>query len=157
MESLGLILIDGFYKDKRIFITGHTGFKGSWLSIWLNMMGADVIGYALEPYTKRDNYVITKLEEKMTHIIGDIRDYKSLISVFQKYEPEFVFHLAAQPLVRESYINPKETYDINIGGLVNLLECCRLTESVKVIVNVTSDKCYENKEWMRGYQELEAK
>jgi len=153
LENLGLILIDGFYKDKRIFITGHTGFKGSWLSIWLNMMGADVIGYALEPYTKRDNYVITKLEEKMTHIIGDIRDYKSLISAFQKYEPEFVFHLAAQPLVRESYINPKETYDINIGGLVNLLECCRLTESVKVIVNVTSDKCYENKEWMRGYQE----
>ena len=90
MESLGLILIDGFYKDKRIFITGHTGFKGSWLSIWLNMMGADVIGYALEPYTKRDNYVITKLEKKITHIIGDIRDYKSLISVFQKYEPEFV-------------------------------------------------------------------
>ena len=141
------------WKDKKVLVTGHTGFKGSWLSIWLKMMGAKVIGYALEPYTDRDNFVLTKLEEKITHIIGDVRDYQKLYDVFIKYEPEFVFHLAAQPIVRESYLNPKETFDVNIGGIVNLLECCRLTESIKVIVNVTTDKCYENKELIRGYQE----
>ena len=150
---MGLSLLDDFYKDKKILITGHTGFKGSWLSIWLKMMGAEVIGYALEPYTERDNFVVTKLEYKTIHIIGDVRNYQNLLNVFTKYEPEFVFHLAAQPLVRESYVNPKETYDVNIGGTVNLLECCRLTESVKVIVNVTTDKCYENKEWIWGYRE----
>ena len=146
-------MIDDFYKDKKVLITGHTGFKGSWLSIWLKMMGAEVIGYALEPYTERDNFVVTKLEYKTIHIIGDVRNYQNLLNVFTKYEPEFVFHLAAQPLVRESYVNPKETYDVNIGGTVNVLECCRLTESVKVIVNVTTDKCYENKEWIWGSRE----
>ena len=145
--------IDDFYKDKKILITGHTGFKGSWLSIWLNMMGAEVIGYSLKPYTERDNFVLTKLEDKIIHIVNDIRDYQNLFDVFKKYEPEFVFHLAAQPLVRESYVNPKETYDVNIGGTVNVLECCRFTKSVKVIVNVTSDKCYESKEWIWGYRE----
>jgi len=150
---VGLSLINDFFKDRKVLITGHTGFKGSWLSIWLNMMGAEVIGYALEPYTDRDNFIITKFEYKITHIIGDVRDYQSLLNVFTKYEPEFVFHLAAQPLVRESYVNPKETYDVNIGGTVNVLECCRLTESVKVIINVTTDKCYENKEWIWGYRE----
>ena len=152
LESVGK-LNKNIWKDKKVLITGHTGFKGSWLSIWLKMMGAEVIGYALTPYTERDNFVVTKLEDKITHIIGDVRDYQNLLHVFAKYEPEFVFHLAAQPLVRESYINPKETYDINIGGTVNVLECCRLTESVKVIVNITTDKCYENKEWNRGYRE----
>jgi len=117
------------------------------------MSGAEVIGYALEPYTDRDNFVLTKLEEKITHIIGDVRDYQKLYDVLRNYEPELVFHLAAQPIVRESYINPKETFDVNIGGTVNLLECCRLTESVKVIVNITTDKCYENKEWIWGYRE----
>ena len=150
---MGLSLLDDFYKDKKVLITGHTGFKGSWLSIWLKMMGAEVIGYALEPYTERDNFVVTKLEYKTAHIIGDVRDYQNLLNVFNKYEPEFVFHLAAQPLVRESYINPKETFDVNIGGTVNLLECCRLTKSVKVIINVTTDKCYENKEWIWCYRE----
>ena len=143
----------GIYKNKTILITGHTGFKGSWLSIWLNELGANVVGYALEPYTKRDNFVVTGLENKITHIIGDVRDYNNLKEVFTKYQPEFIFHLAAQPIVRESYINPKETYDINIGGTVNVFECCRLTKSVKVIINITSDKCYENKEWIWGYRE----
>ena len=142
-----------FWKNKKVLITGHTGFKGSWLSIWLKIMGAEVFGYALEPYTERDNFVVTGLENKITHIIGDVRDYQNLFNVFKEYKPEFVFHLAAQPLVRESYVNPKETYDINVGGTVNVFECCRLTNSVKVIINVTSDKCYENKEWIWGYRE----
>ncbi|MDA3833018.1 MAG: CDP-glucose 4,6-dehydratase, partial [Spirochaetales bacterium] len=107
----------------------------------------------LEPYTNKDNFVVTGLKDKITHIIGDIRDYQNLTKVFKKYQPEFVFHLAAQPIVRESYVSPKETYDINIGGTVNVLECCRLADSVRVIVNVTSDKCYENKEWIWGYRE----
>jgi CDP-glucose 4,6-dehydratase len=142
-----------FWKDKKVLITGDTGFKGSWLSIWLKMMGAEVIGYALEPYTSHGNFVLAKLEEKITHITGDVREYQKLYNVFRKHQPKIVFHLAAQPIVRESYINPKETYDINIGGTVNLLECCRLTESVEYIVNITTDKCYENKEWIWGYRE----
>ena len=117
------------------------------------MMGAEVIGYALEPYTDRDNFVLSKLGEIITHIVGDVRDYEHFYEIIRQYKPEFVFHLAAQPIVRESYINPKETFDVNIGGTVNLLECCRLTESVKVIVNITTDKCYENKEWIWGYRE----
>ena len=141
------------FKDKTVFITGHTGFKGSWLSIWLRELGANVVGYALEPNTEKDNFVVTGLESKITNIISDVRDYENLKGVFDKYKPEFVFHLAAQPIVRESYINPKETYDVNVGGTVNVFECCRLTDSVKVIINVTSDKCYENKEWIWGYRE----
>ncbi len=144
------------YHGKRVLVTGHTGFKGSWLCIWLKKLMADVIGYALEPHTDRDNFVVTGLKEKMTHIIGDVRDYEGLQKVFATYNPEIVFHLAAQPLVLESYSNPKETYDINIGGTVNVLECCRMTDSVRVIVNVTSDKCYENKEWIWGYRENDA-
>ena len=141
------------FKNKTVLVTGHTGFKGSWLCIWLKELGANVVGYALEPYTERDNFVVTSLQDKITHIIGDVRDFRELRKVFEEYQPEFVFHLAAQPIVRESYINPKETYDINIGGTVNILECCRMTDSVRVIVNVTSDKCYENKEWVWGYRE----
>jgi len=147
------MLNKNIWKDKKVLITGHTGFKGSWLSIWLKFMGAEVIGYALEPYTDRDNFVLAKLDEKISHFIGDVQDYQKLYDVFIRCEPEIVFHLAAQPIVRKSYTNPKETFDVNIGGTVNLLECCRLTESVKVIVNITSDKCYENKEWVWGYRE----
>jgi len=149
-------MIDNFnniFRGKRILITGHTGFKGSWLTIWLNELGAEIIGYALEPYTDRDNFVLCKIEDKITHIVGDVRNFDKLKMVFEKYEPEFVFHLAAQPIVRESYINPKDTLDINIGGTINVLECCRLADSVKVIINVTSDKCYENKDWVWGYRE----
>lgn len=143
------------WKNKKVLITGHTGFKGSWLSIWLKMLEAEVIGYALEPYTDRDNFVVTGLKEKITHIIGDVRDYKKLKTVFAKYKPEFVFHLAAQPLVIESYKNPRETYETNVLGTVNVLEASRQTDSVKVIINVTSDKCYDNKEWVWGYRENE--
>ena len=141
------------FKDKKVLITGHTGFKGSWLSIWLKELGADVIGYALVPYTRRDNFVVTGLKDKMTHIVADIRNFKKIMNVFEEYQPEFVFHLAAQPLVRKSYTNPKETFEINIGGTVNILECCRLSDSVRVIINVTSDKCYENMECVWGYRE----
>ncbi len=144
---------DNIFKGKTVLVTGHTGFKGSWLSIWLRELGANVVGYALEPYTPDDTFVVAKLEHKFENYFCDIRDYERLKVVADVCKPEIVFHLAAQPLVRESYIQPKLTYDTNIGGTVNLLECCRLTESVKVIINVTSDKCYENKEWIWGYRE----
>ena len=142
-----------FWAGKKVLITGHTGFKGSWLALWINMLGAEVAGYALEPLTPHDNFVLTDLDKKINHRIGDIRNYNALQEFFKAVNPEIVFHLAAQPLVRESYNAPKETYDINVGGTVNLLECCRNTGSVKVIVNVTTDKCYENKEWVWGYRE----
>lgn len=142
-----------FWSGKKVLITGHTGFKGSWLAIWLNMLGADVAGYALEPLTSDDNFVLTGLEKRIKHNIGEIRDYACLQKFFCTVNPEIVFHLAAQPLVRTSYSDPKSTYDINVGGTVNLLECCRQTDSVKVVVNVTSDKCYENREWVWCYRE----
>ena len=143
------------FNNKTVLITGHTGFKGSWLCAWLKELKANVVGYALEPYTEKGNFVVSGLKNKITHITGDIRDYQQLAGVFKEHQPEFVFHLAAQPIVRESFKNPKETYDINVGGTVNLLECCRLTDSVKVVINVTSDKCYENKEWVWGYRETD--
>jgi len=146
-------VFNNIFRNKTVLVTGHTGFKGSWLCIWLKKLGADVVGYALEPYTQKDNFVVAGLEKKITHIIGDIRDFPKLISVFKKYQPEFVFHLAAQPVVRESYANPKETYDINVGGTINVLECCRLSDTIKVIINVTSDKCYENKKNIWSYRE----
>ena len=141
------------FEGKTVLVTGHTGFKGSWLSIWLTELGANVIGYALEPYTENDNFVVAKVGSKIKSNIGDIEDYGKLKRVFDECQPEIVFHMAAQPLVRLSYKQPKPTYDTNVGGTVNLLECCRLTDSVKVIINVTSDKCYENKEWVWGYRE----
>jgi len=141
------------FKNKTVLVTGHTGFKGSWLCVCLRELGTNVVGYALEPYTDRDNFVVTGLKDRIIHIIGDVRDFHELRKVFEKYQPEFVFHLAAQAIVRKSYISPKETYDINVGGTVNVLECCRLTDSVSVIINVTSDKCYENREWIWGYRE----
>ncbi len=141
------------YSGKTVLLTGHTGFKGSWLSTWLRELGAAVVGYALAPYTDKDNFVKAGLTGKIADIRGDVRDFAHLQDVFKKYSPEIVFHLAAQPLVRESYAHPKETYDVNVGGSVNVLENCRLFPSVKVIVNVTSDKCYENKEWIWGYRE----
>lgn len=142
-----------FWAGKKVLITGHTGFKGSWLALWLNMLGAEVAGYALEPLTPYDNFVLTGFDKKINHRIGDVRNYPFLQEFFYAVNPEIVFHLAAQPLVRESYNDPKSTYDINVGGTVNLLECCRQTDSVKVIVNVTTDKCYENREWTWGYRE----
>ena len=146
-------LFNNVFEGKTVLITGHTGFKGSWLSIWLTELGANVIGYALEPYTANDIFVVAGVDRKIKSNIGDIRDYDKLKGVFNKYRPEIVFHLAAQPLVRLSYAQPRLTYDTNVGGTVNLLECCRAGDSVKVIINVTSDKCYDNKEWMWGYRE----
>jgi CDP-glucose 4,6-dehydratase len=147
------MLNKGFWAGKKILLTGHTGFKGSWLAIWLEMMGAEVTGYALEPLTRNDNFVLSGIGDRIGHHTGDIRDFEGLNRLFAQSMPEIVFHLAAQPLVRYSYGNPKETYDVNVGGTVNVLECCRLCDSVKVIVNVTTDKCYENKEWVWGYRE----
>ncbi|KFN39664.1 CDP-glucose 4,6-dehydratase [Smithella sp. F21] len=147
------MLFTNIYKNRKVLITGHTGFKGSWLAIWLKELGADVIGYALDPPSDPSNFEATRLQEKITHVHEDVRDLDRLMDTFKKYQPEFVFHLAAQPLVRLSYEEPKLTFDTNIGGTVNVFEAIRATPSVKVLVNITSDKCYENREWVWGYRE----
>ena len=144
------------YKGKKVLVTGHTGFKGSWLSIWLRELGAEVIGYSLDPYTKKDNFVLSHLSEKIVDIRGDIRDRKHLRKVFDKYQPEIVFHLAAQPLVRLSYDIPVETYETNFMGTINILEEIRNCENTKIGIMITTDKCYENKEQIWGYRENEA-
>lgn len=144
------------YKGKRVLVTGHTGFKGSWLSVWLKELGAEVIGYSLEPYTEKDNFVLSHLSEKIVDIRGDIRDRKHLREIFDKYQPEIVFHLAAQPLVRLSYDIPVETYEINLMGTINILEEIRNCENTKIGIMITTDKCYENKEQIWGYRENEA-
>jgi CDP-glucose 4,6-dehydratase len=141
------------YKGKKVLITGHTGFKGSWLAVWLRELGADVTGYSLAPPSVPSNFSACRLQDKITHIEGDIRDLETLQRVFDKHQPEFVFHLAAQALVRTSYLDPKLTFDTNIGGTVNILEAARMTPSVRVLINITSDKCYENREWAWGYRE----
>jgi len=145
-----------FWRGKRVLLTGHTGFKGSWLSLWLQSMGAQVVGYALSPPTNPSLFEIAEVGKGMTSIIGDIRDLEKLRAVFAEHKPEIVIHMAAQPLVRYSYIEPVETYSTNVMGTVNLLEAVRSTPSVKAVVNVTSDKCYENREWVWGYRESEA-
>jgi len=143
------------YKNKKVLITGHTGFKGSWLSLWLLELGANVIGYSLEPPTEPNLFESINLKNKITHIFGDVRDENHLFTVFEKYKPEFVFHLAAQPLVRLSYTEPKLTYETNIMGTINVLEAARKANSVKVCIVITTDKCYENKEWIYGYREID--
>lgn len=135
-----------FYKNKRVLITGHTGFKGTWLCKILINAGANVIGYSLEAPTNPNLFSLSKIEEQMISIIGDIRDYNHLKNVFEKYQPEIVIHLAAQPIVRDSYINPWYTYETNVMGTVNVLECSRLTSNVKSVLNVTTDKVYLNDE-----------
>lgn len=144
-----------FYKGKTVLVTGHTGFKGSWLAIWLHEMGAKVIGYALDPATDRDNFVLTGLAEKITDIRGDIRDAEAVNAVFEKYQPEIVFHLAAQPIVRLSYEQPVETYQTNVMGTINVMEAFRRCASSRVAVMITTDKCYENREQIWGYRENE--
>ena len=144
------------YKNKTVLVTGHTGFKGSWLSIWLRELGANVIGYALDPYTEKDNFVLAKLENKIIDIRGDIRDKEHLEKVFEQYKPDFVFHLAAQPLVRLSYDQPVETYEVNVMGTINVMECIRKTPETRIGIMITTDKCYENKEQIWGYRENEA-
>ena len=148
-------LFDGIYENRKVLITGHTGFKGSWLCILLNKLGADVYGYALEPPTNPSLFVEANIDEFVASYIGDIRNLEYLQEVMNKVKPEIVIHMAAQPLVRESYNIPVETYAINVMGTVHLLEACRNTTSVKAIVNVTTDKCYENQEWHWGYRETE--
>ena len=148
-----LDIFDGFYKGKRILITGHTGFKGSWLAIWLRELGANVIGVSLDESSLLDNYVLADLSNKMTGVAADIRNAERLKNIFQYYEPEIVFHLAAQPLVRQSYIAPVQTYETNLMGTIHVLEAIRETPSVKVGIMVTTDKCYENKEQLQGYKE----
>ncbi|MBN1469620.1 MAG: CDP-glucose 4,6-dehydratase [Fusobacteriaceae bacterium] len=149
-------LFNNLYKGKKVLVTGHTGFKGSWLSIWLKELGADVIGYSLDPYTNEDNFVLAELQDKIVDIRGDIRDKKHLEEVFNKYKPEIVFHLAAQPLVRLSYEIPVETYEVNVMGTINVMECIRSTMETKVGIMITTDKCYENREQIWGYRENEA-
>lgn len=144
-----------FWKGKKVFITGHTGFKGSWLSLWLHSMGAKVTGYALNPPTEPSLYELCRIYEMVNPVIADIRDGEKLGKTIQAASPEVVIHMAAQPLVRESYKNPVDTYATNVMGTVNLLEALRKCDSVKAIVNVTTDKCYENKEWIWGYRENE--
>ena len=146
-------LFGDFFKEKTVLVTGHTGFIGSWLSIWLNELGAKVIGYALTPYTNNDNFVVTNLQEKIVNIIADIRNFDKLNNVFKKYQPDIVFHLAAQPIVRRSYKMPKETYDINVLGTVNVFEAFRKNNTNRVLINITTDKCYENQESIEGYCE----
>ncbi len=143
-------LFSGIYTNKTVLVTGHTGFKGSWLCLWLCEMGANVVGYSLEAPTNPNHIELLDLD--MVSIIGDIRDLDKLNKTFEQYKPDIVFHLAAQPLVRLSYENPVETYETNVIGTLKVLEACRKNK-IKAIVNITSDKAYENKEWIWGYRE----
>ena len=146
-----------FWCGKRVFITGHTGFKGGWLTLWLAEMGAEVYGYALAPPTEPNFFTVCGLHVRLkASTIADIRDTESLRQAMQAARPDIVLHLAAQPLVRHSYAAPVETYAVNVMGTVNLLEAVRATSSVRAVVNVTSDKCYENREWIWPYRENEA-
>ena len=155
MKDLEKILRAAFC-GKRVLVTGHTGFKGSWLSIWLHAMGARVIGVALDPATDRDNFVLSGIGEKIdADIRADIRDRQKMQDIFNEYQPEVVFHLAAQPLVRLSYDIPVETYEANVMGTIHIMEAIRHTDSVRAAVMITTDKCYENREQIWGYRENE--
>lgn len=142
-----------FWVGKRVFLTGHTGFKGSWLSLWLQSLGAEVTGYALKPPTNPNLFEVASVEKGMHSIIGDIRDLDTLKKAMKESNPDILIHMAAQPLVRYSYANPVETYATNVMGTVHVLEAVRDNKNIKAILNVTSDKCYENKEVNRGYKE----
>ncbi|MBO5566860.1 MAG: CDP-glucose 4,6-dehydratase [Succinivibrio sp.] len=145
---------NNIYQGKTVLVTGHTGFKGSWLSIWLTMLGSKVIGYSLEPYSPKDNYYASHLSEHIhAEVLGDLRDSDKLEETIAKYQPEIIFHLAAQALVRESYVNPKYTYETNVIGSLNILEATRKFSCVKTVIMITSDKCYENVEQIWGYKE----
>lgn len=144
-----------FWCGKKVFLTGHTGFKGSWLSLWLQQVGAEVTGYALPPPTQINLFEIAQVGLGMRSIIGDVRDGVALSSAMRQAEPDVVIHMAAQPLVRHSYVDPVETYSTNVMGTVHLLEAVRNTTSVRAVVNITTDKCYENREWIWGYRENE--
>ena len=149
------VIDPNFWRGKRVFLTGHTGFKGSWLSLWLQSMGADLYGYALNPPTNPALFDEAQVAQGMSNVIGDIRDYDSLFEALKQSRAEIVIHMAAQPLVRFSYDQPVETYATNVMGTVHLLEAIRQVGGVHAVVNVTTDKCYENKEWVWGYREDE--
>lgn len=149
----GVVMDSNFWRGKRVLITGHTGFKGSWMSLWLQSLGAEVTGYALAPSTDPSLYEIANIDKGMRSLIGDVRDLERLTAVFSDHRPEIVFHMAAQALVRYSFAQPVETFTTNVMGTVNVLEAARRTSGLRVVVNVTSDKCYENREWAWGYRE----
>ncbi|GAC41570.1 CDP-glucose 4,6-dehydratase [Paenibacillus popilliae] len=152
----GKMINTSFWSGKKVFLTGHTGFKGTWLSLWLNSLGAKVSGYSLPPNTKPSLYELCKTDKIFEKsYIADIRDREAVTQAFNETNPEIVIHMAAQPLVRESYIFPAETYAINVMGTVNLFEAVRQCDSVVSVLNVTTDKCYDNKEWVWGYREEE--
>jgi len=152
----GMVMIDpAFWRGKRVFVTGHTGFKGSWLCQWLVLLGAEVRGYALEPPTDPNLFSAIGLGKEMDSKIGDIRDATAIAREMAEFKPEIVFHLAAQALVRLSYMEPRLTYETNVMGTLNLYEAVRACESVRVVVSITTDKCYENKEWVWGYRETD--
>lgn len=155
MEGVKGNVNPSFWKGKKVFLTGHTGFKGSWLALWLQSMGAIVKGYALEPPTNPSLFLEAKVGDNMDSQIGDIRDLETLKNSMTAFNPEILIHMAAQPLVRLSYLEPVETYAINVMGTVNVLESARSCTNLKAIVSVTTDKCYENKEWEWGYRENE--
>ena len=144
-----------FWNGKKVFITGHTGFKGAWLAFILNSFGAKVTGYSLEPPTSPNLFDLIKLDEKIISFIGDIRDFEHLQQIFNESDPEIVFHLAAQPIVMEGYKNPSLTYSTNVMGTVNILECIRNSKNVHSFVNITTDKVYHNNEWCYGYRETD--
>jgi CDP-glucose 4,6-dehydratase len=150
-----MVLNPTFWQGKRVLLTGHTGFKGSWMSLWLQSLGAQVVGYALEPPTQPSLFEVARVGQGMNSVIGDIRDLAHLRALFDAHDFEIVIHMAAQPLVRYSYQNPVETYATNVMGTVHLLEAVRLSPGVKAVVNVTTDKCYDNREWVWGYRENE--
>jgi CDP-glucose 4,6-dehydratase len=143
------------YRGKRVLLTGHTGFKGAWLSLWLLKLGADVTGYALAPQTKPSLFQTLELDRDLRHIVGDIRDFDSLHALVSEYKPDIVFHLAAEAIVRDCYDHPKDAFDVNIGGTVNVLETSRRSSSIGQIVVVTSDKCYENREQQLAFRETD--
>lgn len=149
----GLVIMQNFYKGKKVLITGHTGFKGTWMCKMLALFGAEVTGYSLTPPTNPSVFELSGVEKQINSVIGDIRDIEKLKETFDKAQPEIVFHLAAQPIVRDSYKEPRYTYDVNVMGTVNVLECVRTTPSVKSFLNVTTDKVYKNNEWCWGYRE----
>lgn len=160
MEGMGVIpdigISQDFWRGRRVLVTGHTGFKGSWLSLWLQNMGAHVIGYSLIPPSNPNLFEVAHVADGMTSIFGDVRDIADVQAAFSKHRPEIVIHMAAQTLVRHSYREPVETYATNVMGTVHVLEAVRNTPDVRAMVNITSDKCYENREWVWGYRENEA-
>ncbi|HOW53926.1 MAG TPA: CDP-glucose 4,6-dehydratase [Syntrophorhabdaceae bacterium] len=151
----GVVMNDhlSLFRGKKVIVTGDTGFKGSWLSLWLTMCGAEVLGYSLPPARDNDHYNLVGLSKIIRHIDGDVRDHGLMKKIFSDFDPEFIFHLAAQALVRYSYNEPKYTFDTNVGGFINVLEVARSLPELRSIICVTSDKCYLNKEWMWGYRE----